>query len=225
MSLPVKVGIATLTAGSIAGAGYAGIAYFGKNKQQGTTISDIVQTKYEYILLNTKDNTDNTHWSINWSNYKKDNAKKEANKNTFKLKGWVKDSTQDLDLTNELKKKCEELSKTTVYDKGVALYADVTKYCGRGVTVEDAAKKAGAEILDTVTRDNNKDSKIWTSRHTNKTTLQDSLTKLGIPDAGDADKIKKGCEDIKTKNKQADDYQAVYNAYIAICTKQEGDIR
>ncbi|OAL10689.1 hypothetical protein A6V39_01295 [Candidatus Mycoplasma haematobovis] len=226
MSLPTKLGIGTLALGSAVGAGYTGISYFSKEDkkeelnntlQQGTAISKIIEEDYEYILLDTKkgtSNNDKAYWNTNWNNYKTDSLRLE--KDIFSLDNWTKTSTPDL--TEALKEKCETLSRTKIPSNKDPLYGKVTKYCGRGVTFEEQAKKDRLTILDTA--DSNSGSTVWAAKHTNRAQIRDSLTKLSIEnEPSSADIIRKGCETAKSKNKQVPDYPNVYAAYKAVCTQ------
>ncbi|OAL10686.1 hypothetical protein A6V39_01280 [Candidatus Mycoplasma haematobovis] len=235
MTLPVKAGLGVLAAGSVAGLGYAGNAYFmnkeettpkaeesSDTEQQGTAISELITKEYKYILLNTSandDNTDNEHWKANWEKYKSANSQKETGKDTFKLTSWTKGKQEDL--TAELKAKCSSLSGSLVNGRDNDDYRNVANYCGRSVTVYDEAKKNNLEIIDT---EKSVIDATWSKKNTNKEKLRTHLEKLEITyDNIDETKIKDGCKKSQTKDKQLTDYQAYYTAYTKVCTKQPED--
>ncbi|OAL10682.1 hypothetical protein A6V39_01260 [Candidatus Mycoplasma haematobovis] len=230
MSLPIKAGIGVLTAGSIAGASYAGVSYFSKedkqeinNTQQGTAINTLIKEEYKFKLLDTTEgagNKDESHWTTNWETYKTDNTR--ANTNVLNLKGW--DKSNPGDSAEALKAKCKELATEKVSDKSKDLYQNVTKYCARGVTVEEEATKKGRIILKVEA--SSKDESIWQSRHSKATDLKNSLDLLGITESDlTAEKIRTGCGTAKAKNKKEESskYQEIYDAYVKVCTKQDDD--
>ncbi|OAL10693.1 hypothetical protein A6V39_01315 [Candidatus Mycoplasma haematobovis] len=216
MSPIAKVGIGVTSLGTLATTGYFGISYL----QQDTAINKLIKEKFEYVLLNTSQdsgNSDNKHWNTKWTKYNNDNATATTGKDFLQLNGWT--ANNQIDLTSELKKKCEALAKSN--EPVASLYEKITKYCARGVTFEEQARKDKLSIL--ITDAQGKDASIWTSRFTNKNTLTDQLSKLTITDTSTADKIREGCETAKSKNKQVPDYSAVYEAYKKVCTKQAGE--
>ncbi|OAL10698.1 hypothetical protein A6V39_01340 [Candidatus Mycoplasma haematobovis] len=229
MTLPVKIGVGALTVGTISGVSYAGSAYLMNSKekasdikQQLTTIDELIKDKFEYVLLSTSQdtgNTDNNFWKTNWEKYNSENSASETGKDPLQLAGWTKNNKTDL--TSELKKKCSTLSTLNVPKEGNATYLNVIKYCSRGVTLAEQAKKDGLTVLDTSST--NKDSAIWTKKHSEKQTLQDSLNKLEITNSDTGDKIKEGCATAQSKNKQVTNYPAIYEAYKLVCTKQTSE--
>ncbi|OAL10697.1 hypothetical protein A6V39_01335 [Candidatus Mycoplasma haematobovis] len=218
MTLTTKLGASLLATSSIAGLGYAGSKYFEKDTkkvntvQQVTTINDLITERYDYILLNTSDDGgDQDKWSEKWESYKR------AKDNVFNLNGWDANNAR-LDLTNPLKKKCEDLAKE---DSAKVSYENVTKYCARGVTLEEQAKKDTSEVLNTSNSDH---ASVWTKRHGEKGQIDAELKKLGMTgDLANGDAIKSGCNNAKSWNKQVNDYPNVYKAYKRVCTRQTND--
>ncbi|OAL10690.1 hypothetical protein A6V39_01300 [Candidatus Mycoplasma haematobovis] len=210
MSLPVKAGVAVLTIGSVSTAGYFGGTYlFG-----GTPIYELIRKEYEYILLKTDNNEDDTKWDANWESYKQANLNQD--KDTFGLNGWVKDGSQKL--IDQLKRKCKVLATTKISNRKDTLYSQVTSNCARSVTIADETKEL--RIVNTKEGDNT-DEGIWTNRNRDSSTLQNELGKLGIQMQGiDASKIKKGCRDITTKSKKDNGYKEALEAYRRVCIKK-----
>ncbi|OAL10685.1 hypothetical protein A6V39_01275 [Candidatus Mycoplasma haematobovis] len=233
----LKLGIGVATIGTIAGAGYAGSTYFLNNDQNNidnnkdtdkeednpittTSIRTKIESEFQYILLKTEGQTDDSYWQENWKNYKTENTNNDTGKDIFKLEGWVKGGSKDL--VEQLKSKCLELSGANLSGENDPTYSNVTKYCSRGVTVKEDAEKKGKTIL--VTDPNGSHKNIWNTRNTNKDSLKDSLDKLNIKGTDlNADKIREGCATAKSQNKQAQEYQKIYDAYVKVCTKQDGD--
>ncbi|OAL10684.1 hypothetical protein A6V39_01270 [Candidatus Mycoplasma haematobovis] len=224
MSLPVKLGVGALTLGSAVGAGYAGISYFSKEDkkeelnntlQQGTAISKLISDRFDYVLLNTTEgdnNPDKKHWDTIWTNYQRDNG---TGTDVFELDGWSNRGSNNL--TEALKTKCKSLSTSTEE----SLYDNVTKYCSRGVTFEEQAKKDESTILETVKATH---AKIWAQRHEAKGSTDAHLKNLEITSNNpNGDDIKTGCGKAKEKNKQIDNYENIYASYKLICTKQPTD--
>ncbi|OAL10683.1 hypothetical protein A6V39_01265 [Candidatus Mycoplasma haematobovis] len=212
MASPAKIGAFALV-GSCATAGCAGGIYL----TSGTPIKDLINEEYEYILLDTtagSGNKDETKWGEVWNSYK-------TNSNDiFKLTGWDASKT-DLNLKEELKKRCNELSGSKVSNKESDLYKHVTKYCSRGVTFEEQAKKDRLNVLDTSGATH---ATIWSNRHRDKTSINAHLTKLGITsNNSDGSNIKTGCNTAKAKNKQVEDYSNVYASFKEVCIKKAGD--
>ncbi|OAL10687.1 hypothetical protein A6V39_01285 [Candidatus Mycoplasma haematobovis] len=215
----LKIGTGVLTIGTIAGAGYAGSTYFmnkeetaQKPQESKPTIRQLIEKDFDYILLNTEATgiDDSAHWKTNWENYKRDNN------DVLQLEGWTT-KRADADLTPALKARCKTLS--TNNDDNIL--SNVTKYCGRAVTIADEAQKEKLTIIST--GDATADSTTWQSKISKKQQLKTYLDKLSITDDNlNAATLKQKCSDLKGKKKQEDDYSNFYEAYKNLCTKLEG---
>ncbi|OAL10681.1 hypothetical protein A6V39_01255 [Candidatus Mycoplasma haematobovis] len=209
----VKAGVIGGILTSLAGAGYASTYLFPSPTKK---VSDLITRQDLYMLLKTGNNEDTTHWTKAWEAYKKDNNGNEND--IFGLEGWKSDGS--VDVTAKLKEKCGILKGSLVYDTDDSQYKNITKYCGRAITVEDEAKKDSTlTIINTETSGTAGD---WDNKHTNRSNLKAYIEKLGMTFSGiNANQIKEGCKVAKTKDKvtNKDQYSGIYEAYKKVCTK------
>ncbi|OAL10696.1 hypothetical protein A6V39_01330 [Candidatus Mycoplasma haematobovis] len=224
MTLPVKVGGGALTFATISGLSGVGSAYMSdkkvvNNTQQGTAISKIIEDKFDYILLSTKDDEDSSYWNANWGSYKRDNKDKDPKEDAFKLKGWIEGDKESLNLVDQLKKKCSELSDSIVYDGGKALYDNLTKYCARSITIKDQAEKEKLKLLSVEGTTGGGDWDAWTRKSGTRNSLLVDLETLGVVQKDNAYKIIERCKAVITIDKKDPNYSNIFKAYEKVCTR------
>lgn len=201
VSSTLKIASISLGAGSVATG--LGAHYF----LSSSTIEQLLDEKY--IILDIKDTADTTkHWEKAWGKYKEKNTTADANgKDTWKLKDWTGHNKAN-NISSEFRTKCREYRNKQIKDKKDPAYEEFVSFCTRVTNIEDQLKKDNLTPLGETGNEQKWQANV-------KKTEQ--LKSLGIDGPAQEQALKKKCTEVKTKDKDASDFNAVYEAFKQVC--------
>ncbi|OAL10704.1 hypothetical protein A6V39_01370 [Candidatus Mycoplasma haematobovis] len=206
--------MANLKTAGIIGAGVSGVSvasglgahYF----LSSPTIEQLLDKKY--IILDISDTTDTAkHWNKAWDKYKQENQSAGAGKDSWKLSDWNGHSSASA-ISTQFRSKCGEYRTSKASDTNDPTYKQFVSFCTRVTNIEDQLKNDGLTPLNNTGNDAK-----WTA-NVKKTA---ELKQLGIDTSASTSineqTLKEKCASVKTKDKDATDFDTVYDAYKEVC--------
>ncbi|AEW45112.1 hypothetical protein MHC_01230 [Mycoplasma haemocanis str. Illinois] len=137
-----------------AGATYAGGFFpFAQDKEE--VISYLIKTANPNKRVIVTKDVNNSHWKEAWKLYREDNRDKNPGEDLWKLEGWTKPNSDDIDNNTpalaHFVSECHERSSNKTIRTNSSLYKEVLRYCTKDTQVIDliAENHSDKTLLDT----------------------------------------------------------------------------